>query len=100
MALTQDLKGLPAELRDWRGDVGESLEDTVSRNRRLDSMLDLKTVLSAVAVTLAFAVVLKLLAVSALIGTVIALVVLAIALVVVAEMRREPGPREPVAGHD
>src|SRR5438552_9635092 len=96
MALTNDLRGLPGELREWRHDVAEDLEQAVRRNRRLDYVLDLRTVLSAVVVTLVVAGILRLAGVSALIGTLFALVVLAVAIFVVAEIRREPPPRQPV----
>jgi Flp pilus assembly protein TadB len=96
--LVQDLKALPDDLRAWRSDVEQGLDEAVARDRRLDYMLDLKTALIAVAVTLAVGLVMWLIGVPVLIGTVIAVIVLGAALFVVAEIRREPPPRDPAPG--
>jgi hypothetical protein len=95
--LVQDLKALPDEIRAIGREVEEGLDEAVQRNNRLDYMLDLKTALIAVAVTLLLALILWVIGITVLIGTGIALVVLAISLFVVAEIRREPAPRAPRA---
>jgi Flp pilus assembly protein TadB len=93
--LMQDLKALPDDIRAIGREAKEELEQAVRRNNRLDYMLDIRTALIAVAVTLVLALILWVIEVTVLIGTVIAVAALAIALFVVAEIRREPPPREP-----